>query len=88
MILRLYIILAIAYFSASASAQIVFEHNETELNISKKVDYYIDSNQSTQIRDVMKIALNQKISSHFDIPNLQLTNYSFWFKFQLKIIRI
>lgn len=84
MILRLYIILAIAYFSASASAQIVFEHNETELNISKKVDYYIDSNQSTQIRDVMKIALNQKISSHFDIPNLQLTNYSFWFKFQLK----
>ncbi len=84
MTLRLYIILAITYFGTSASAQIVFEHNETELNISKKVDYYIDSNQSMQIKDVMKIAFDQKISSQFDIPNLQLTNYSFWFKFQLK----
>jgi len=82
--LRLYIVLSIAYFFTPASAQIVFEHNETELNISKKVDYYIDSNQSMQIKDVMKIAFDQKISSQFDIPNLQLTNYSFWFKFQLK----
>ncbi len=82
--LRLYIILALAYCYTPACAQIVFEQKQGELNIAKLVDYYVDSNQSLQIGEVMKLPFKQKVSSNFNIPNLQLTNYSFWFKFQLK----
>ncbi len=82
--LRLYIIFALVYLYKPVSAQIIFEQQPGEINLGKKIGCYIDSNQTLQINEAIKLSFNEKVSSDFEIPNLQLTNYNFWFKFKLK----
>ncbi|MDZ4758237.1 MAG: 7TM diverse intracellular signaling domain-containing protein [Bacteroidota bacterium] len=82
--LRLYIVFTLVYLYKPVSAQIIFEQKTGEMNLGKKLDYFVDSNQTLQIGEVIKLPFNKKISSDFEIPNLQLTNFNFWFKFQVK----